>query len=137
MSDLLSASSIILAILTALYGIFYPSINEVLETRPNNHPEDDITNYNNALKIRKTKIYPLLISSISLTLIFIPDAYSIIKESITLIINFGITKVSYDTLKTTYIAVTIFMIILTSNILSTLIKFNIHLSKINPKRKNI
>ena len=134
MSDLLSASSLLLAILTTLFGIYYSSINEILELKPNTHPVDDTPNYNKALGVRKTKIYPLLLASIVLTLIFIPDAYKILIGSIKMILNLGIEGIAYDTLKTTYLAVTVFMLTLTTNIMSMTLKFNDHLKKLNPKR---
>ena len=135
MSDLLSASSLLLAILTTLFGIFYSSIIGILELKPNTHPIDDTSNYNKALSVRKTKIYPLLFSTIGLTLIFIPDSWHILKESIIMIWDNGFKAVSYNAIKTTYIAVTIFMIALTINVIATTLNFNSHLKKINPKRR--
>ncbi len=134
MSDLLSASSLLLAILTTLFGIFYSSINEILDIRPKTHAVDDEPSYKKALGVRKTKIYPLLFSSVALTLIFIPDAYKILSESITLLLSVGVSGVAYDAIKTTYIAVTVFMLALTINIILTTLKFKTHLKEINPKR---
>jgi hypothetical protein len=135
MSDLLSACSILLGILTALYGMFYSSINEILELTPKTHPIDDTSNFKRALIVRKTKIFPLLIASILLTLIFIPEAYKIIYQGIAFMANNGIVLTSYDTIKTTYLSVTVFMIIFTLNIIVLSFKFNTQIGKLNPKRK--
>ena len=82
MSDLLSASSLLLAILTTLYALFYSSINEFLDIVPKPHKVDNKTNYRKGIEIRNTKIFPILFASITLSLIFIPDAIKLIKTVI-------------------------------------------------------
>ena len=134
MSDLLSASSILLGILTALYGMFYPSINEILEMKPNTHPIDDTSNFKKALIVRKTKIFPLLIASLLLTLVFVPDACIIIKQCLTIAAEYGVSLELYDTIKTTYIVIALFMIVFTLNVLILTKRFNTQIGKINPKR---
>lgn len=132
MSDLLSSSSLLLAILTTLYGIFYSAINEILKIEPKPHAVDNKSNCNKGIDVRKSKIIPLLIASIGLTLIFVPEAYKIMIESCSLLGRKGLCQVTYDTVKTTYIAVTIFFITLTFSICRLTIKFNKHLKKLNP-----
>lgn len=135
MADLLSASSILLAILTTLFSIYYPSIREIMDLIPNKYPIDDRDNYNKACIIKKTKVYPLLISSVVITGLFIPESFKLIKDSITNLQTFGFNGVQYDTLIATFIAVTTFTMILTINICILTYKYSHNVNKINPKRQ--
>lgn len=134
MSDLLSASSLLLAILTTLFSTHYSSIIEVLNLEPNNFKEDDKNNYVLAKSVLKTKLIPLLIAGISITIIFIPQSIKIIKTSLEYFTSLEHKNLSYDTISTSYIAVTIFMFILTANILVLFFKVNSKMKNINPKR---
>lgn len=134
MSDLLSASSLLLAILTTLFGTYYSSIIEVLNLEPNNFKEDDKNNYTLAKSVLKTKLTPLLIAGVSITVIFIPQSVKIIKTSIEYFTSLEYKNLSYDTISTSYVAVTIFMFILTVNILLLFFKVISKMKNINPKR---
>ncbi len=134
MSDLLSASSLLLAILTTLFGTYYSSIIEVLNLEPNNFKEDDKNNYALAKSVLKTKLTPLLIAGVSITLIFIPQSVEIINTSIEYFDFLEYKNLSYDTISTSYVAVTIFMFILTVNIMVLFFKVILKMKNINPKR---
>jgi hypothetical protein len=130
MSDLLSASSLLLAILTTLYALFYSSINEFLDIIPMSHKIDNIASHKKGIDIRNTKIFPILFASITLSLIFIPDAIKILRESFLIIKTVDRDNIEYDTVKTTYIAVTIFMIALSNSIIMLTFKFFKQLNKL-------
>lgn len=134
MSDLLSASSLLLAILTTLFGTYYSSIIEVLNLEPSNFKEDDKNNYVLAKSVLKTKLIPLLIAGVSITLIFIPQSVEIIKTSVKCFASLEYKNLSYDTISTSYVAVTIFMFILTVNILVLFFKVISKIKNINPTR---
>ncbi|MCD0466261.1 hypothetical protein [Flavobacterium sp. ENC] len=134
MSDLISASSLLLAILTTLFGTYYSSINEILNLEPNNFKDDDKANYAMAKIILKTKLIPLLLSSIFLTAIFIPKAIELVITSYNNVSTVKFEKIKYDTISTSYIAVTIFMISLTINIIIIASKFYRKMKSINPNR---
>ena len=119
MSNLLSASSLLLAILTTLYALFYSSINEFLDIIPKPHKVDNKANHKKGIEIRNTKIFPILFASISLSLIFIPDAIKIFRDSYL----FDRNNIEYDTVKMTYITVTVFMICLSISIIMLTCKF--------------
>lgn len=123
MSDLLSASSLLLAILTTLYSLFYSSINEFIGIKPSLHKADNKKDYESGKEIRNTKILPILLSSIILSAVFIPEAVNIIYESFRLIKLHGFDGVYYDTVKTTYIVVTLFIIALSFSIVLLTFKF--------------
>lgn len=134
MSDLLSASSLLLAILTTLFSTYYSSIIEVLNLEPSNFKEDDKNNYTLAKSVLKTKLTPLFIAGVFITVIFIPQSVKIIKTSIEYFTSLEYKNLSYDTISTSYVAVTIFMFILTVNILVLFFKVISKMKNINPKR---
>ena len=134
MSDLLSASSLLLAILTTLFSTHYSSIIEVLNFEPNNFKEDDKINYTLATSVLRTKLIPLLFASVSITLIFIPQSVKVVKTNIDYFTSLGYEKLDYDTISTSYIAVTVFMFILTINILALFFRVVSKMRKINPQR---
>lgn len=134
MSDLISASSLLLAILTTLFVTYYPSINEILNLEPHNFKDDDKANYAIAKIVLKTKLIPLLLSSIFLTAIFIPKAIELVITSYNNLRTVKFEKINYDTISTSYIAVTIFMICLTTNIIIITSKFCKKMKTINPNR---
>lgn len=130
MSDLLSASSLLLAILTTLYALFYSSIHEFLDIIPERHKIDNKANHKKGIEIRNTKIFPILFASIILSLIFIPEAIKIIRECFHIITTVNRNSIEYDTVKTTYIAVTTFMIALSFSIIMLTSKFFKQLHKL-------
>lgn len=70
MSDILMSSSILLAILIALLGFYYPSINKIIETEPFKHKEDNIKLYKEGRNIKYSKLLPITLLSLFITLIF-------------------------------------------------------------------
>ncbi|MCW0482411.1 hypothetical protein [Gaoshiqia sediminis] len=134
MNDLLSASSILLAILTALYGFFYPSINEVLLIKPSTHPVDDKRNYAKAKETRNTRLIPLMIGTIVISLVFLPEFLNQMVICYDLLIEHGFQKLSYDTLIATFMVVCFFIFLLTINTVNIFFKYVSKMKKINPDR---
>lgn len=131
MSDLLTASSLLLAILTTMYSFFNSSITEFMNIKPHDYLIDNKENYFKGLSLRKTKILPMTLASLTLSVIFIPEAYKIFVEVIYLIRNKNFNQIYFDTIKASYCAVTIFMIVLSVIIIIQAIKFQKHLRRLN------
>lgn len=132
MGDILSAASLLLAILTALYGFYYPSIKEVIDSKVDTEPKNNREKYDKSKIVWKTKLLPLLLTSVALTVIFIPEFLEIIKSSISVIFGKQISSKKYDTVKASYLAVTIFIIVLTGNIIVASIKLQKKIKKLKP-----
>ncbi len=121
-TNLLSASSILLAIITAIYAVFYPFITEAIEIKGSKHIEDNKLKLKLAKDTFNSKLLPILIGSIVITFLFIPEFLNAIKTSYKAFD--GINEMKYDTLKASFIVVCFFMIFLTSAIINLAIKLN-------------
>ncbi|HAM98448.1 MAG TPA: hypothetical protein DCQ26_07530 [Marinilabiliales bacterium] len=130
--NLLSSASILLAILTALFGFFYPSVKEVLEITPKLHSADNIKSYKSAKTIFKAKQIPLTIGSVIISLIFLPEMIHQIKKSTNAIITYGLKNVEYNTMIASYITVCLFMIFLTIMIIILGFRLRKQMVKLKP-----
>lgn len=131
LSVILSASSILLGIMTALYGFFYPSINKILEIDIKMHSLDNIKNFQKAKTIEKSRMIPLVLINVIITLIFLPEMYIRLKNGLDYIKIYGC---SYDVITVSFVAICIFMIVLTINSIITEFKLLKKIRKLNPKR---
>ena len=130
--NLLTAASILLGIITALYGLFLPSINTILEITPKPHKVDNKKVYNESKDVVKSKYFPLLIGSLVITLIYVPELISQLKKSFYAIKTTGIENVSYDTLTAAFIVVCLFMIFISVMIIVTGFKLKKKIKELNP-----
>lgn len=130
--NLLTASSILLGVITALYGLFFPAITNVLDTKSETHKIDNAKAYKHSKIVYKTKYLPLLYGSILITLINLPELYRQLSSSFVLITTFGISNTTYDTLKASFILVCFFMIFITIKIISSGIKMKKKINELNP-----
>lgn len=133
--DLLTASSILLGIITALFGLFYPDIRSVIEIKPKTHAVDNTENYDKSRMIFRTKYLPLLIGSFVVSLINVPELYKVLKTSFITIINNGINNITYDTVIATYIVVCLFLIFFTVIMIPSGFKMISKVRKLNPNSR--
>ena len=134
--NILSASSILLAIITALWGIFSHSISEVLDHKVEPHPADNKIKFKLSKNTVKTKLLPLLIGSILITTAFTPELILQLVKTFRVLWNNGFNNVSYSTISASYIVICVFMYFITISIIITCIKIRNKLNKLNPNRKS-
>ena len=130
-SELLTASSILTAIISSFYSLNLTAINKYIETTPKIHKIENKANYLYGIEIKNTKVILLLLNSIIFGLIFIPDTCNIIVDSYYLICTQPYDKLQYDAIKASFVIVTIFMNLLSISIIYKTIKFFIHHKKLN------
>lgn len=129
-TNLLSASSILLAIITALYAVFYPFLIEVIEIKSSKHSADNNPKLKLAKSTFNSKLLPLLIGSIVITVLFLPEFFNTIVNSIK---AFGsIDEMNYDTLTASFLVVCVFMIFLTCAIINLAIKLKRKIKELTP-----
>lgn len=131
--SLLTASSILLGILTALFGLFYPDIKYVLNIVPKRHKADNKQEYDKSKKIVSSKYIPLLLGSLIISLLFSPELYRQIRESIIVIKNYGITNTYYDTLIASFIVVCCIMLFIAIVMIRTGFKLKTKIEKLKPE----
>lgn len=105
MSDLLSASSLLMAIAAILFSLWYGDISKTLEISPKVHREDNVGAKKSVSNIIFSKALPVAIMALSVALIFLPDAIKITKES--LYIFNAPDNFKYDAVRTAYCFVTL------------------------------
>ncbi|WP_143543323.1 hypothetical protein [Salinicola salarius] len=112
MSDLLSASSLLMAIAAILFSLWYGDISKALEISPKPHREDNVAAKNSVSNAIFSKALPVAIMALSLALIFLPDAIRIAKDSISIYFSSERDLFRYDAVRTAYCFVTILSAVL-------------------------
>ena len=84
MSDILSASSLLLTVIGILYGLWYPVISDVLKGEVKAHALDNRATLECANEVFRYKVLPLLIFSSLLVVIDLPDSIHIVHRAIQL-----------------------------------------------------
>jgi hypothetical protein len=131
MSDLLSAASLILAVVGVTYGVWYPEIKKVLEMEIPRHTEDRTRIYREVSACLFTRSLPLALMATLTTLIFLPDAVKAISEMVAQIRAGGLVEFSqgYDAVTTAFCMVellTIGFAIQAATLSGKLIKMRYH-----------
>ena len=80
MGDILSAASLLLTIVTVLYALWYPELIEGLKIEIPPHKEDRPGPLSKINKVIYSRALPLFISSMLVSVVFIPDVVNILKE---------------------------------------------------------
>jgi hypothetical protein len=113
MSDLLSASSLLLAIAAILFSLWHPEITSALKIIPENHKEDNVGARAVVTSVIVSKALPVAVVSLAVTLIFLPDAIRLTKESFEIFQKIGYSVVkNYDAVRTAYCFVTLLSAVL-------------------------
>jgi hypothetical protein len=81
MSDLLSAASLLLAIIAVLYGMWYPDIVKSLATEVPDHPAAKRKPRGEVAAVRRVRALPLMVATILLAAVFLPDTARIVLQS--------------------------------------------------------
>jgi hypothetical protein len=113
MSDLLSASSLLIAIAAMLFSLWYAEIAKALEITPKTHREDNVAAHATVSGVLLSKALPVAVMAFSVAVIFLPDAVKLAKESLITYQESGIAALGkYDAVRTAYCFVTILSVVL-------------------------
>jgi len=118
-SATLSSASILLAILTALYGLFYPAIKETidLEVLKGARAKDNGPSHDKAVKAFNGKALPLALGALLIALVYIPELYKQATASIGYLADYGIKGTEYDITAAAFMAVGLFILMQAVNII--------------------
>lgn len=106
MSDLLSAASLLLAVISVLFGLWYPEIVKALEIEEPKHKPDRLAPKRQVLKILRYRSIPLTLAFFSLILVFSPDTIKIILQSVEQYQKNGLKALSnYSSVSTAFVLV--------------------------------
>jgi len=103
LSDLLSAASLLLAVVGVLYGLWYPEIIEALGTKVPAFSEDRIKPFRQISSVFYGRAIPLAIAALGVLLIFLPNAVQIIVSTIQNLQSKGINALAdYNAVQTSF-----------------------------------
>ena len=114
MSDLLSASSLLMAISAILFSLWHGDISKSLEISPKSHREDNVAAKQLVTNTILSKALPVATMALSVAIIFLPDAIKITKESFLIYSSSQNALYKYDAVRTAYCFVTILSMALAS-----------------------
>jgi hypothetical protein len=126
MADILAAIAILVAILSTLFGLVYPDIQKIMAITPSTglSKANNQAAYVEATRIGRTKVVPLLLGCILLTLVFLPECWHELVNAWKVWRSKGkIDMETYDTASAAYIVTTFFAISLTIAVTITFAKF--------------
>jgi hypothetical protein len=110
-NDLLSALSLLLAVIGVLYGLWYREILDVIGTPVPDHPENRRGPYLKVKEILLSRALPLSVASASVALVFLPPSIALISESISQYSRLGGRNLAhYDPIGTAFCLVELFVI---------------------------
>jgi uncharacterized membrane protein YgcG len=117
MSDLLSAASLLMAVIAILYSLWYTELTKLLEIQPAKYKEDNSASRKQVYNTFYSKSLPLSIMAIIVAFVFCPDAVRICIESLAKYQLKGWSAIKdYDAVRTAYVLVFVFSSILASYI---------------------
>jgi hypothetical protein len=138
MSDLLSAASLLLAVLAVLFGVWYPEITHALETPIPKHPPDGVQAYTNVRAVLYSRAVPLTACAFVLTLVFVPDAIRIVYAAIANFQSRGLAALSdYSAVSMAFCLVVCLALILAVYLAHFTRRLISLQKKLNPYRKEI
>jgi len=113
MSDLLSASSLLMAIAAILFSLWYSEIARAIEIAPKQYPEDNIALRQTVTAVLLSKAIPVAMMALAIALIFLPDALKLARESYIVYAQNGCTAFDkYDAVRTAFCFVTVLSCVL-------------------------
>jgi hypothetical protein len=104
--DLLSAASLLLTVVSILYGLWYPEIIKAIETEVPSHPQNRVKPHKEVSAVLWYKAIPLAIIAAPFGLIFLPDAVAVVCRAIRILISSG--EGGYDAVETAFCVVVLF-----------------------------
>ena len=113
MSDLLSASSLLIAIAAILFSLWYSEIEKALKVVPKKYRADNVAPGVSVSAILFLKALPVAVMALAIAAIFLPDALKLVNESFKAFRDLGLDAFKkYDAVKTAYCFVTALSIVL-------------------------
>ncbi|HEY5883178.1 MAG TPA: hypothetical protein VIT88_00740 [Pyrinomonadaceae bacterium] len=135
MSDLLSSASLLIAIVTVLYGVWYPEIKRgIKDIKPKRLRDcDDIAEVKGVILNRAL---PLTVASVGLTLVFLKDAVILVGNSLTLTGGLRDRIMNYDAVSTAFVSVEAICLFLSLHIFLQCIRLLLNLNKLRDKENS-
>lgn len=123
MSDLLSAASLLMAVIAIIYSLWYPELTEQLSITPKQHREDNAAACQSLRVALIGKATPLTILALLIAMTFLPGALEIAHEAISTYRDHGAGAIHrYNAVKMAYFLVSVVSVALSFYITALSIK---------------
>jgi hypothetical protein len=134
MSDLLSAASLLLAIVAVLHGMWYPEIVRSLDTHVPDHPAAKRKPYAEVSDVRRTRALPLMTATVLLAAVFLPDAVKIVLASASTMASTGVSALArYSAVATAFVLVEFLALCFAAYFTRTCLRFRALLERLSPE----
>jgi len=136
MSDLLSAASLILAIIAVIYSLWYPAIEHALLLPVSSHAADNRKNHAEARRMFFQKALPLCVATALAVAVFGPNAISICIVSCQVAAEQGFHAIAtYDAVRAAFVFVVLLSVGSLAHMLHLTYSLGRHVAALNPKKK--
>ena len=113
MSDLLSAASLLLAVVGVLYSLWYSAIADALATKVPEHAANRVKPRHEGGAVLCSKAAPLAFASTAVGLVFLPPAFLLAANPAETFERMGCSYISnYDPISTAFCLVVMFSLVL-------------------------
>ena len=127
MADLLSAASLLLAVVTILYSLWYGEISRASSAEVEKYATNRRTVHRNARAVFLFKALPLCLATTALFVASLPPTIAIIQRPV------ASTLSTYDAVSTIFVAVVCVLLFLSAHTLYNAAKLGNHVRKLNPR----
>ncbi len=136
MGDLLSAASLLLAVVGILYGLWYGEIEFALGIKPSQHSQDNMAKLGTVSSTLAKRAVPLAIAASLVSMIFLPDAIRLILLSSNNYLTKGPSAFKdYGAVETAFCVVIIFTSSISMDVIWKIIKLKSLKKKLSRKDK--
>lgn len=133
MGDLLSAASLLLAVVGVLYGLWYPELMAALAVKMPQHKEDRVAPHRRVSSTLLSRAVPLALGFSVLALVFLPDALAILIISLRHFRDEGVAALHrYDPVRTSFCLVVAFALSLAAHVVWLVIRLVKLRRRLNP-----
>jgi hypothetical protein len=128
MDSLLTAASVLLALIGVVYALWYEELKQAIEREMPRHHEDREPILIHLRSVYWSRAVPLTLASISVTAVFVPPAIDIVVESAQQYARYGIRNIgNYDAVATSIVLIEVFLIMLSVQVTATMVRLRRHI----------
>lgn len=128
MDSLLTAASVLLALIGVVYALWYEELKQASEREMPRHQEDREPILGHLRSVFWSRAVPLTVASLSVTAVFVPPAVEIVVESAKQYVRIGIGNIgNYDAIATSVVLIEVFLMMLSVQVSATMIRLRRHI----------
>jgi hypothetical protein len=124
MNDRLSSATLLITVVTVLYGLWYPDIKRFLNLEIPAYKEQRVRPLREIKGVIRFRAFPLALAALSVTIVFGPDAISLCRRSWNSYTTIGVldTLRTYNAVGTAFVLVVILSLALAVHFIVDLVK---------------